>query len=38
MERLAGPFAVIALIIAVIATTMLVLVPWDTWQYHRRPR
>ncbi len=37
MERLADPFAVIALIIAVIATALLVLVLWDTWHYYRLP-
>jgi len=36
MERLADPFAVIALIITVIATALPVLVLWDTWHYHRR--
>ncbi len=36
MERLADPFAVIVLIVAVLATALLVLVLWDTWHYHRR--
>ena len=38
MDRLADPFAVLALLRAALLAGLLLLLLWDTWQYHWVPR
>ena len=37
-DWLADPFAVVALLLAVLVTGLVLLVLWDTWQSGRAPR
>jgi hypothetical protein len=37
MERLTDPFFIVAVLFGTLAVPLVVLILWDTWQYHRVP-